>query len=98
METPVFRQGQTRGDQRQLDLDLSALFVEQALAPEELQEWLSVSIMHGCRTGIDGLYNPLLLGVVDDSKNLAASAMDFAPGMWLNPLPASGSGFGAMIS
>ena len=54
--------------------------------------------MHDCLTGIDGLYNPLLLGAVNDSEDLAASAMDFAPGMWLNPLPDSGNGFGAVIS
>ena len=55
-------------------------------------------VMHDCLTGIDGLYNPLLLGAVNDSEDLAASAMDFAPGMWLNPLPDSGNGFGAVIS
>ena len=96
-ETPVIRQGRTRGEQRQFDLDSAALFVEEALATEELQEWLSVSVMHDCLTGIDGLYNPLLLGVVNDSEDLAASAMDFASGMWLNPLPDSGNGFGAVI-
>ena len=62
-------------------MDSAALFVEEALATEELREWLSVSVMHDCLTGIDGLYNPLLLGVVNDSEDLAASAMDFAPGM-----------------
>ena len=76
----------------------TALFVEESLATEELQQWLSVSVMHGCLTGIDGLYHPLLLGAVNDSEDLAASAMDFAPGMWLNPLPDSGNRFGALIS
>ena len=75
-----------------------ALFVEEALANEELQEWLSVSVMHDCLTGIDGLYNPLQLGGGNDTKYLAASAMNFAPGMWLNPLLDSGNGFGAVIS
>ena len=74
------------------------LFVEEALATEELQQWLSVSVMHDCLTGIDGLYNPLLHGAVNDSEDLAASAMEFAPGMWLNPLPDSGNGFRGMIS
>ena len=37
-ETPVVRQGRTRGEQRQFDLDSVALFVEEALATEELQE------------------------------------------------------------
>ena len=53
--------------------------------------------MHDCLTGIDGLYNPLLLGAVDDTEDLAASAMDFSPGMWLNPLLGSGNGFEAVI-
>ena len=57
-----------------------------------------MSVMHDCLTGIDGLYNPLLLGVVNDTEDLAASAIDFAPGMWLNPLLNSGNGYGAVIS
>ena len=97
-ETPVVQLGRTCGEQRQFDLDSAALFVEEALATEELQEWLSVSVMHGCLTGIDLLYNPLLLGAVDDSEDLAARAMDFASGMWLNPLSDSGNDFGAVIS
>ena len=97
-ETHVVRQGRTRGEQRQFDLDSAALFVEKALATVELREWLSVSVMHDCLTGIDGLYNSLLRGAVNDSKALAASAMDFAPGLWLNPLSDSGNGFGAVIS
>ena len=97
-ETPVVRQGRTRGEQRRFDLDSAAFFVEEALATEELQEWLSVPVTDDCLTGIDGLYNPLLLGAVNDSENLAASAMDFAPGIWLNPLPDSGNDFGAVIS
>ena len=54
--------------------------------------------MHDCPAGIDGLYIPLLLGAIYDSKDLAASVMDFAPAVWLNPLPDSGNGFGAAIS
>ena len=96
--TLVVRQGRTRGEQRQFDSDSAALFVEEMLATEELQEWLSVSVMHDCLSGIDGLYNPLLLGAVNDSEDLAVSAMDFATSMWLNPLPDSGNGFGAVIS
>ena len=68
------------------------------LATEELEGWLSVSVMLDCLTGSDGLYNPLLLGTVNDIKNWAASAMDFAPGMWLKPLLDSGNGFGSVIS
>ena len=79
--TPVVRQGRTRRERRQLDLDSVALLVEEALVTEELQEWLSVSVMHNCLTGIDGLYNPLLLGAVNDIEDLAASAVGFAPGM-----------------
>ena len=37
-ETPVVRQGQTSGDQRQLDLESAALSVDEALATDELQE------------------------------------------------------------
>ena len=54
--------------------------------------------MHDCLTGTEGLYNPLLLGAVNNSEDLAASAMDFAPGVWLSPLPDSGNGFGTVIS
>ena len=79
-------------------MDSAALFLEEALAAEELQQWLPVSVMHDCLIGIDGLYNPLLLGAVNDTKHLAAIAMDFAPGMWLNLLPGSGKGFGAGLS
>ena len=88
----------SRRAKSQFDLDSAALFVEEALATGELQERLSVSVMHTCLAGIDGLYNSLLLGAVSDSKDLAASMMDFAPGMWLNPLPYSGNSFGAVIS
>ena len=61
-------------------------------------ERLLMSIMHDCLTGIDGLYNPLLLGAVNDTEDLAASATDLAPGMWSNPLPDSANGFGEVIS
>ena len=37
-ETPVVRQGRTRGEQRQFDLDSAALFAEDALASEKHQE------------------------------------------------------------
>ena len=97
-ETPVVWQARTRGKQRQFDLNSAALLVEEALATEELQEWLSVSVMRDCLAEIDGLYNPLLLGAVNDSEDLAENEMDFAPVMWLNPLPDSGNVFGAVIS
>ena len=97
-ETPVVRQGRTRVEQRLFGLDSVALFAEEALVTEELQEWLSVSVMHDCLTGSDGLYNLLLLGAVNNSEDLAASAMGFAPGLWLNPLPDSGNGFWAVVS
>ena len=54
-ETPVVRQGQVREEQRQLVWDSVALFVEQALATQELREWLSVSVMHDCLIGMDDL-------------------------------------------
>ena len=76
----------------------AALFIEETLATEEFQEWLPLSVMHDCLTGINGLYNPLLLGAVNDSEDSAASAMGFASGVWLNPLPDSGNDFGAVIS
>ena len=83
---------------RQRDLYLTALSVEEPLVTEELQERLLVSGMHDCLTGIDGLYNPLLLGAVNDTEGLAASTMNFAPGMWLDPLLDSGNGFVAVVS
>ena len=61
---------------------------------EELQEWLLVSVIHDCIAGLDGLYKSLLLGAVNDTEDLAASAMYFASGVWLNPLRESGDGFG----
>ena len=80
-------------------MDSTALFVEEGLATEELQERLSVSVMYDCLTKSDGQYNPLLLGAVNDSEDLAASAMDLHPVcMWLNPLPGSGNDFGVVIS
>ena len=97
-ETPVVRQRRIHGERRQLGVDSAALFVEEALTTEKLQEWLSVSVMHDCFTGIDGLYNLLLLGTINNTEDLATSTMDFAPGMWLNPLIDSGNGFGAVIS
>ena len=89
----------SRRVKRQFDLDSAALPVEGALAVEELQDWLSVSVRHNCLTGIDGLYNPLLLGAVNDTEDLATSTIHFAPGnMWLNPLLDSGNGYGAVVS
>ena len=44
------------------------------------------------------IHNPLLLSVVNDTDGLVASAMGFAPGMWLDALLYSGNGFGAVIS
>lgn len=53
--------------------------VEEALATEQLREGPPQSIMHGCLGGTGVLYNPLLLGAADDTDDLAANAMDFAP-------------------
>ena len=64
-----------------------------ALTTEDLQECLSVSVMHDCHTGIDGQYNPQLLGAVNDTER----ATDFAPGVWLNPLLDPGNDLGAVI-
>ena len=76
-EIPVVRQGRTRGEQMQLNLDWVALFVEKAVAIE-LQEWPSVFVMHDCLTRIvDGLCNPLLLGAVNDTEHLAVSGINF---------------------
>ena len=55
------------------------------------------SSRNDCLTGSDGLYNPLLLGAVNDTEDLVRNAMDFSPGMWLNPVPDSGSVSGAVI-
>ena len=48
-----------------------------------------MSDMHECITGTDGLYNPLLFGIVN------ASAVDLELGVWLGPPLDSGDGFGA---
>ena len=37
-ETPFVRQGRTRGEKRQLDVDSTMLLAEEALVTEELQE------------------------------------------------------------
>ena len=71
--------------------------LKRALATEDLHEWLSVSVMHDCLTGIDGLYNPLLLSAVNDTEGLAAGAAGFAPSMQLNPVLDSGDRFGTVI-
>ena len=73
-ENPVVRQEWTRGEQRQIDMDSAAFIAEESLATEELREWLSLTVTYDCLTGTDGLYNPLLLGAVDDTEDLTASA------------------------
>ena len=75
--TPVVLQGCTRGKKRQLDLYSGELFIQVALATEGLREWLLVSTRRDCLTGTDGLYNPLLLGAVNDTKYSAANTMAF---------------------
>ena len=67
-------------------------------AYKELQELLSVFVIHYCLTGIDGLYKPLLLGAVNDTETLAASTTIFARGTWLDPPLDSRNGFGAVVS
>ena len=79
-------------------MDPVALFIDEALPKETVREWLLVSVMHNCLTGTDGLYNPLLLGAVNNVEDLAASVTDFATGVWLNPQLDSGYGFGPMCS
>ena len=46
---------------------------------------------------MDGLYSLLLLGAVNDIEDLAASAIDFVPGMWLDPLFDSRNDFGTVV-
>ena len=46
---------------------------------------------------MDSLYNLVLLGAVNDTGDLTASAMNSAPGMWLDPPVDSGNGFGAVV-
>lgn len=46
---------------------------------------------------MDSLYNPLLFGAMTP-KTWFANAMDFAPGLWFDPLLDSGNVFGAMCS
>ena len=55
------------------------------------------SSRNDCLTGSDDLYNPQLLGAVNDTEDLAPSAMDISPSTWLNPLPDSGNVSGAVI-
>ena len=57
-----------------------------------------VSDLHECLTGTDGLYNPLLVGTVNDTKDLAASAVDLEPGMGLGLPLDSGNDFGVVCS
>ena len=71
---------------------------KRVLATEEVQGWLSVLVMHDCLTGSDGIYDPLLLDAVNNIEDLAASAIDFTPAMWLIPLLDCGNEFGAVIS
>lgn len=43
-----------------------------------------MSVMHGCPTGINGLYSPLMLGTVndaDDADDLATSVLNVSPGV-----------------
>ena len=72
--------------------------LKRVLATEEVQGWLSVSVMHDCLAGSDGMYNRLLLDAVNDIEDLATSAIDFTPGMWLIPLLDCGNEVGAVIS
>lgn len=57
---------------------------------------MSARETHGCLTGTDGLYNPLLLSAVNNSEDLVVSVTDFVPGMLLDPLLDIGNGGGAM--
>ena len=56
---------------------------------------MSVSFMRDYLTGINGLYNLLLVGAINDTEELASSAIDFASGTRLDSLLDSGNGFGA---
>lgn len=49
----------THGKQKWLGVYSGALFVDEALNAEEVQEWVSVPVMQECLTGNDDLYNPL---------------------------------------
>ena len=72
--------------------------VEEAPIVEELLEWLTVSDMHECTSGTDGLYNPLPLGTVSDTEDLVASAVELKPMVCLGPPLESGDDFGAVCS
>lgn len=56
-------------------MNSAALFVEEALVIDGIREWLVLSVMPDCLTGTDDLFNPLLLGAMDDAEDLAASVM-----------------------
>ena len=74
--------------------------LKRALATEELQEWLSLSVMHDCLIGSNGLYNPLLLGHHKRHQRFGCKCDGFCTryDMWFNPLLDSGNGFEAVIS
>ena len=55
-------------------------------------------VIHECLTGTDDLYNPLLLGVVNDVEGLDASSMELARHVWLNVAIDSGNGFWVVCS
>ena len=79
-------------------MDSATLFVKEALIYEGLRERLLVCAMHDCLiTGKNWLYSPLLLCAVNDTEDLTASATDFAPDVWLDPLLDSGNGIAAVV-
>lgn len=57
-----------------------------------------MSVIHYYLTERDGLYSQLLLGAMNDVEDQAASAMGFAPGVWLDPQLDSGESLEAMRS
>ena len=54
--------------------------------------------IHDCLTGADCLYNQLLLGTVNDTEDLAGSAVDLELGAWLGPPLGSEDGYGTACS
>ena len=88
---PISRDRILRREQRQRHVNFPC-------SADHEQDWQPYPVDPYSCYMCDYTYNPLLLGTVNDTKYLAASAMDFAPCMWLGPLFDSGNRFGAVIS
>ena len=85
-------------ESRQLDLCSVALFFQEALVSEGLRKRLLMFAMHDCLAGTDDPYNRLLLGDVNGTEDLVASAMSCTPDVWLDPLLGSRNNIRVVVS